>query len=170
MVAMRIAGNRGPWFCGLFLACFALVAGCGGSGKHDDGGVTAEAIIEAQCAWETRCGRGPCYRPVCNFPVMRTEAVAAAVRCYKTLACDGDSDECEELAAYNTVPNAKADIESCLDRYSASCPQYSDIDVGLCLGYPLLIPSKQAEFNQCFEQGICAEPCLIAVGSLCEQE
>ena len=97
---------------------------------------------------------------------IRPEAVAAALRCYETLPCDGRDDDCE-LAAWEQVPSAEADIESCLQRYHASCPDYSDIDESLCLLYPLLIPPQQAEFRQCFEHGACSEPCLEAVTALC---
>lgn len=174
MVTMRVAGGTSPWVRVFLFACFTIATGCGDSGKGDDGvggngssGVTLQPMVDAECAWEKRCGPGPCYLPVCDAPIFRAEAVTAAVRCFETLACDGDSDQCAEVAAWNQVPNAEADISSCLNRYSASCPEYSDIDVSLCLGYPLLIPSKKAEFDQCFEQGTCAEPCLIAIGSLC---
>lgn len=165
---MRSPADHVSWFCALLLAGFTA-AGCGGSGSQDasDGGVSFQPIVEAKCEWDTRCGRGDCYRQICSAPILRAEAVAAAVRCYKTLACDEDTDLCEELAAYNQVSNARQDIDSCLKRYRASCSSYTDIDAGLCLGYPLLIPSKRAEFDQCFEQGTCAEPCLMAVEALC---
>ena len=164
---MRTNGGHGPWPGCFSLACFAIAAGCGGGGgSSDSSGVTMQPIQAADCAWRSRCALGDCAARTCDAPILRANAVAAAVRCYESLACDGSDDDCE-LAAFEQVPNAEADIDSCLQSYRASCPQCSDIDESLCLAYPLLIPSKQAEFHQCFEQSTCAESCIAGVAALC---
>ncbi len=173
---MRVGGGLSPWMRSLLLVCFTLIAGCGGSGGGNGGrgdggntgaaGVTMQPVFDADCAWRSRCGLGSCEPRTCNSAIVRAEAVESATRCYETLACDGHDDQCE-LAALQQVPNAEKDIDSCIQRYRQSCPQYSDIDESLCLTYPWLIPSKQTELNQCFEQGTCAESCLMAVAAVC---
>ncbi len=152
-----------------------MVMGCGGgedsNGLGDGGtsgsGATLQALSDAECAWRTRCDRGTCHAQKCSAPIYRADAVAAAARCYDQLACDGSDDQCE-LAALQTTPDPETVINSCITRYGSSCPQYSDIDESLCIAYPLLTSSKQAEFDQCFQQGTCAEQCLQAIAVLCD--
>lgn len=147
--------------------------GCGGSGNAGRGdggnsgpGVTLQTMSDAECGWRARCNLGPCSPQSCSAAIYRADALAAAVRCFERLSCDGRDDDCQ-LAALETTPDPETVIDSCIERYHSSCPQYSDIDESLCIVYPLLIPSKQAEFNQCFDQGTCAEQCLQAVAALC---
>jgi hypothetical protein len=156
-------------------ACCAVVVGCGGDGSGGappdlpgtgTSGATFQQLHDVNCAWISQCGRGSCIPQTCNVPILRANAVAAAIQCYETLSCEGSDDDCE-LAAWEQVPSAEADIESCLQSYHGSCPEYSDIDESLCLVYPLLIPSAQAEFRRCFESATCAEPCLQTVSALC---
>jgi hypothetical protein len=163
---MRVDGRHSRWIRGFFLAGCALALGCGDGGSSA-APVTLQAMSDAECVWRTRCNLGSCNPKSCSAAIYRADALAAAVRCFEKLTCEGRDDDCQLAALETATSDPETVIDSCIQRYRTSCPQYSDIDESLCIVYPLLVPAKQTEFNQCFDQGTCAEQCLQAVAALC---
>ncbi len=156
-------------YIAITLVCSGLLAagGCGG-GSDNYTAVDCFASSQARCDWFEKCqdpnAQGCMDHCECGPAIYRSDVIDTIAKCYESLACDKDDDVCETAGLKHVGMNASLDaVNSCIEAYHQSCPEYSDIDESVCWSVPMLVPEGKEQLLACFDGLTCGEDCAYEV-------
>lgn len=162
----RISIVRSLWLGSVALAEIACGQSSSDTGDVAANGRQLEAVCDAQCDHELRCGDPPsatcssdCRARLGEPSVLSQQALHMYTECLNDAACI-DDDICEDQVQQRSATIDRT-VKDCL-AFVRTCP--FEADLSACLRIAFLVPDLRARLASCYV-GTCTYDSFTACGS-----